>query len=307
MTVFTFSLTEAAFSQKNNLNYPKLNGNPFTINNLVGSPFVNTSLKSSLGFATSLQTKIPLQLLNDSTTLKIDADISYISGDFQYQYAIQDWALIWLNFSGLGRLGTNTASLFVSGVTANTNFETGMLFKIAEFKESIFSTSVRIVNSNSTILNIFSFFTAVIDSNYSQAGLVNNLNPLSGEIDLRTAFSPSPPWSLMSYIKGSYGENVDKLEIKDKFTYQLGASANYNLNIKDNIPIGIGAGIKLDSQSPTLEFTKRLTQFYMIQLAYTGRQDFILSLESLYTRIPVNFKDITINLSSFSFSWAYFF
>lgn len=307
MTVLTFSFTQNVFSQKSKLNYPKLDGHQFIINNLINSPFVNTNLKSSMGFATSLQTEIPLLLLSDTTTLKIDADISYISGNFQYQYAIQDWAAIWLNVSGIGRLGTNTATLFISGVTANTAFETGMLFKLAEFKKSIFSSSFRIKNSSSTILNIFPFITAVIDSNYADAKLVSNLNPLSGEIDVRSAYSPSPSWSLMSYVLGAYGENIDKLKTTNRFTYQFGVSANYNLNEKNNIPIGIGAGFKLDSQSPTLEYTKRLTQSYMFQLAYTGQKDFVLSLESLYTRIPVNFEDITINLSSFAFSWAYFF
>ncbi|MDQ3020434.1 MAG: hypothetical protein M3R36_07685 [Bacteroidota bacterium] len=276
----------------------------------MNSPFINTSLRSSLGFATSLSTEIPFLRINDSSSiLNVDADITYVNGNFQYQNAIQDWASIWINAGGVSRIGTNTASIFLSGVTANTFFEAGMLFKIKEFQKSLFSTSFRIKNTNSTILSIYPFIRSIIDSTYylGERNIVSSLNPLSGEIDLRVAFAPSKAWGMMSYVLGGYGENIESLEIKDRFNYEFGASANYNLNPGSNIPIAIGAGLKLNSSSPTLEYTKRLTQYYMIQLAYTGREDFFLSFESLYSRIPVNYRDVTIDISSFGFSWAYYF
>ena len=136
---------------------------------------------------------------------------------------------------------------------------------------------------------------------------MSSLNPLEGQFDVRAAFSPSKPWSISSYIQGSIGENIESFNIVNRFSYELGISATYNLNTKDNFPLAIGLGIKLDSQSPTLEYTKRLTQYYMLQLAYTGRKDFLISFESLYSRIPVTFRDLTINLSSFGLSWAYYF
>ncbi|MEO8209683.1 MAG: hypothetical protein ABI840_03910 [bacterium] len=311
--IIVFSgLPRISFSQNGSshkVNHPMLDGHDFIINNFIDNPFVTTNLSSGLGFATSLQTDIPLLRLGDTTTLKIDADISFVNGSFKYQHAIQDWAAIWINVSGIARLGTNTASIFVSGVTANTAFETGMLFRIKESKKSLFSSSIRIKNSSSTILNIYPFIRGLIDSTYPYAtkNLVNTLNPLAGEVDLRAAYSPSKYWNILSYFNGGYGENIEINEIKNRFNYEFGASVSYNLNPGNNIPLAIGTGLKFNSRSPTLEYTKRLTQYYMFQLAYTGRKDFTVSLESQYARIPVNYQDITIKLSSFAFSWAYYF
>lgn len=312
LIIIIFGLPRISFSQKGNSHKagnPMLNGHDFIINNFISSPFVNTNLKSSLGFATSLQTDIPLLRLEDTVNLEVESDITFVSGNFEYQHAIQDWASIWINVSGIARLGTNTASIFVSGVTANTAFETGMLFRIKESRKSLFASSVKIKNSSSTILDIYPYIRSLIDSTYQfQTGsLVNTLNPLSGSIDLRAAIAPNKEWGILSYIEGGYGENVDVDEIKNRFNYEFGASVNYNLNYSSNIPLGIGAGFKFNSQSPTLEYTKRLTQSYMLQLAYTGRKEFLLSFESLYSAIPVNFRDLTIKITSFAFNWAYYF
>lgn len=309
LTIIISGFPGKVFSQENKEDkpgYPILNGHQFIVNGLIKSPFVNTNLKSTLGFATSLSTEIPLLNVPNDSTLNFNADISFVNGVFEYQNAIQDWAAIWANFNGIARLGTNTASLFVSGVTTNTTFNVGMLFKIKEFRKSIFSTSLGIKNTSATILNIFPFITAIIDSTIPPS-LVTNLNPLIGEIDVRAAFSPGRPWSIMSYLKGSYGETIEKVSIVNRFNYEFGASATYDLNTKNQFPVALGAGFRIVSNSPTLEYTKRLTQYYMLQLAYTGRKDFSLGLESLYTRIPVNFRDLTINLTSFAFNWAYYF
>jgi hypothetical protein len=287
-----------------------LDDHDFIINNFIVNPFVNTSLKSGIGFATSLETEIPLVRLADSATnVKIIADITYASGQFNFQYAIKDWAAIWANFSGVARLGTNTASIFVSGVTANTAFETGMLFKILEYKKSLFSASFQIKNSSSTNLSIYPFIRTLIDSTYPNPTdhIVNSLNPLSGSVDIRSAYSPSKPWSILSFVEAGYGENLEVNKVVNKFEYALGASVNFNLKPKYKIPIGVGAGLKITSNSPTLEYTKIATQYYMLQLVYTGRKDFLITLESNYLRIPTYFNGVSIKLSSFSLGWSYFF
>ncbi|MBK8552751.1 MAG: hypothetical protein IPL53_17470 [Ignavibacteria bacterium] len=312
LIIFTFCLTVISFSQESqseNSDHPKLGGNKFILNNFINPPFITTKLSSNLGFATSLETEVPLLRLGDSSTVKIVADITYVNGNFQFQYALKDWAAIWLDMKGIARLGTNTASIFVSGVTANTSFETGMLFKIKEFKKSLFSTSFSISNSSSTNLNIYSFIKTLLDSTYPNPtnNIVNNTTPLSGSMDLRAAWSPSKPWSILSFVEAGYGENVQADETSNNFFYSLGASASYNFDHKHKIPLALGLGLKISSNSPTLQYTKIATQYYMIQLAYTGKKDFLISLESNYLRIPTIYQGVAIKLSSFNFSWAYFF
>lgn len=311
--LFFFCLTETSFSQNNKLNdpsNPKLDGHEFITNGFLKNPFISTSLKSSLGFATSLSSEIPLLKLDSSSNkVKVKADITFVNGNFYFQYAIKDWASIWLNFSGIARLGTNTPSIFLSGVTANSGFETGMLFKIKEFKKSLFSTAFSISNASSTNLNLFSFLKNLYNNpdNIDSVKIINNFTPLSGSLDLRFAYSPSKPWSILSYLGAGYGENIEVNKVSNNFSYVFGATVNYNFNDKYKVPIGIGTGFKISSDSPTLQYTKIATQYYLFQLAYTGKKDFLLSFEGDFLRIPTYWNDIAINTTSYSFNWAYFF
>ncbi len=314
LSVIILGIANPSFTQEikpHILNNPRLNGNDFIINGFIPNPFLTTHLKSGLGYANSISTEIPLLTFRGDTlqNLKLTADISYINGSFEYQNAIADWAAIYLNFGGIARLGTNTASILASGVTANTNFQIGMLFKLKEYKKSLFSTSFSIKNSTSTILNIYPFIKGLTDSTYQRATdhIVNNFNPLNATLDLRSAYSPSKEWSILSYLQGSYGETLDLDSIENKFSYIFGGSVNYNLNPVNRIPIAFGAGFKLTPLSPTLNYSLRLTQSYVIQIAYTGRKDFSLSFESNYVRIPVEYTNITLNLTSYAFNWTYYF
>jgi hypothetical protein len=316
-TVFTllffFCLINISYTQNNKLSSPgnpKIGGHEFITNSFLKNPFVNTKLGSSLGFASSLSSEIPLLKLDSSINkVKVKADITFVNGSFNFQYAVKEWAAIWLNFSGIARLGTNTPSILITGVTANTTFETGMLFKIKEFKKSLLSTSFSISNSSSTNLNLYSFLKNLYNnpSNIDSVKILNNFTPLSGALDLRFAYSPSKPWSILSYISGGYGENLEVNEITNNFSYVLGATVNYNLNDKCKVPIGIGTGFKISSASPTLQYTKIATQYFMFQIAYTGKDDFLLSFESDFLRIPTFINGIAINTTSFSLNWAYFF
>ena len=290
--------------------YPSLNKKMFILNGLIPNPFITTNLNSNLGFANSLETEIPLLRLDSSSnTVKITADITYANGRFGFQYAVKDWAAIYLTFSGIARIGTNAASIFASGVTANTSFNTGMVFKIKEFKKTLLSTGFSISNSSSTTLNIYPFIKTLLDSTYPEGtdNIVNSLTPLSGSVDFRFAYKPGKPWSILSYVETGYGENTDVDKTEDNFFYVLGATANYNFNYSCDFPLGVGAGLKFSSNSPTLQYTKKLTQSYMLQLVYTGKKDFTVSLESYYLTIPTIYDDITIKLTSINFGWAYYF
>jgi len=308
-----FSLTGNAFSQSGSSNdkyYPSLDKHKFILNNFLPNPFLTTNITSNIGFANSIETEIPLLKLDSVVNnVKVKADITYANGRFGFQYAVKDWAAIYLMFSGVARLGTNTASIFASGVTANTSFNTGMLFKIKEFKKSLITTGFTISNASSTTLNIYPFIKTLLDSTYPirTDNIVNTLSPLSGSVDFRFAYSPSKPWSLLSYVETGYGENTDVDKTEDNFFYVFGASVNYNFDHKSNFPLGVGAGLKFSSNSPTLQYTKKLTQYYMLQLVYTGKKDFTLSLESNYLTIPTLYDNITIKLTSINFGWAYYF
>jgi len=287
-------------------NTPKLNGNQFVLNNFIPNPFVKTYLNSSLGIASSLSTEIPDLLFDSTSNIELKADITYANGLFEFQYAVQDWAAIWLNVSGVARLGTNKASIFAAGVTVNSSFETGMLFKIIEFKKSLFSASVKLQNSSSTVVNLYPYIKGLLDSTAAKTALVNDYNPLFGGGDVRAAYSPNRAWNFLGFFQGGYGETVG-LNSGSIFSYQFGGTVNFNMNESNNVPIGITGGFKLNSVSPTLDDPGRLTQNYLFEIAYTGRDEFQLSLASNYLRIPVRVGNLTINLTSYSFNWVYFF
>lgn len=285
---------------------PQLDNHDFIVNSFVRNPFILTNLRTNLGFASSVETEIPL-LRIDSTSenLKIKGNISYINGLFEFQYAVKDWAAIWLNFSAIARLGTNIPSIFVSGITANTSFETGMMFKVLEFKKMLLSSSVSINNSGSTVVNIFPYLISLTDTIPGDK-LLNSYNPLTGSLDVRLAYSPGKRWSILGYAEGGYGETIGR-DIEDKFLSSFGGTVNYNLSINSKIPLSFGTGFRYNSNSPTLDDVNQWTQAYMLQIAYSGKRDFILSFEANYLRIPSKTFDITLNISSYGINWTYYF
>lgn len=292
------------------LKLPMLNGHKFITNSLIPNPFIKSKIQSNLGFANSLSTEIPLLRFGDTLSSKeVTADITYVNGYFEFDYAVKDWAAIWIKLGGIARIGTNTASIFVSGVTANTNFESGMLFKIIEFKKSMISSSIKIQSSSSTQLNIYEFLKNILDSNaYVQNNqLVKSFNPLTGKVDLRFAYTPSSKWSILAFIDGGYGEVINIDSIENKFSYSFGGSLNYDLGVTTSIPFGVGAAFMISSNSPTMQYYSNTTQSYMLQFIYTGSKDFFIELESNYVKIPTRFRDTVINLTSFNLGWTYFF
>lgn len=311
-----FCINKEVMSQKHDqseLYLPKLNGHKFISNTLIPNPFIKSKISSNLGFATSLETQIPLLRFdsligNGNNALELNADVGLATGAFEFSYAIKDWASIWINFSGIGRFGTNTATIFATGVTANSSFESGMLFKIKEFKTSMISSSIKIDNSNSTVLNLYQYIKNIIDStDLDRNNLTQNYNSLTGNIDLRFAYAPSPKWSILAFIDGGYGEVINVDSIENKFSYSLGGSVNYDLGLTTSLPFGIGGAVRINSNTPTLQYSTALTQYYMLQLVYTGSRDFLIGLESNYVRIPTKLQDVTINLSSFNLNWSYYF
>lgn len=300
-------LKESTFDDKDRFGTgPQMDGHDFIVNSFVKNPFILSHLKTNLGIATSIETEIPV-LTTDSTSgkIKINGSISYVSGLFEFQYAVKDWAAIWLNFSAIARLGTNVPSIFISGITANTSFETGMMFKIVEYEKMMLSSGISISNSGSTVISIFPYLQSLQDST-SNTKLLNNYNPLTGSLDVRLAWSPGKRWSILSYAEGGYGETIGQ-EAEDTYNSSVGASVNYNMSVNSKIPLSFGTGFRFNSNSPTLDNVKQWTQAYLLQIAYSGKRDFLLSFEANYLRIPTKTNDITLNLTSYGINWTYYF
>ncbi|MBV6479117.1 MAG: hypothetical protein HGGPFJEG_01878 [Ignavibacteria bacterium] len=300
-------IDDNVFNDKNRFGTgPQLDGHDFIVNSFIKNPFINTNLRTNLGYASSIETEIPLLQVDSSTTnKKIKGNISYLNGVFEFQYAVKDWASIWLNMSAIARLGTNVPSIFVSGITANTAFETGMMFRVLNYKKMLLSSSFSINNSGSTVISLFPYVVSLLDST-SNKKLIESHNPLLGSVDLRLAYSPHKKWSILGYLEGGYGEIIGK-EVDDRLFTTVGGTINYNLSINSNIPLSFGTGFRLSSNSPTLDDVDQWTQAYMLQLAYSGKRDFLLSFEATFLRIPTKNYNITLNVTSYGINWTYYF
>ncbi|MDQ3021200.1 MAG: hypothetical protein M3R36_11620 [Bacteroidota bacterium] len=303
----TAQILDDVFSDKTRFGTgPQLDGHDFIVNSFIKNPFINTNIRTSLGYATSIETDIPrLKVDSDTISKKLKGNISYISGLFEFQYAVKDWAAIWLSGSAIARLGTNVPSLFVSGITANTSFETGLMFKVLSYKKMLLSSSFSINNSGSSVISIFPYIVSQLDSTYDNK-LLESYNPLSGSVDVRLAYTPGKRWSILGYVESGYGEIIGK-DIDDRFFTSFGATANFNLSINSKTPLSFGTGFRLNSNSPTLDDVSQWTQAYLVQIAYCGKRDFLLSIEATYLRIPSRSYDLTLNLTSYGLNWTYYF
>ena len=86
---------------------PILNNFRFIPSEVVYDPFITTFIKLNVGSGTALDIKSYRKDWNTGSILDtLSGDITYISGELQFQLAVNDWLAFNLGAGGFGRLGT---------------------------------------------------------------------------------------------------------------------------------------------------------------------------------------------------------
>ncbi len=289
---------------------PHLANHKFVVNPMVSDPFIQTHFRNTLGFGQALDMDLPILVIDDETVWGIRGDLMFIGLDFEYQIAFKEWMAAFVNFNIYGRLGSGVQSMLAQGVSAATNMELGWMFRLHHGDRTMLSATVNLWNSSGTIVNFYDFLIGIIEEGglTPENQLVRKRPFLRGGGGLRYAWAASDLIGVNLLGEIAYGESVDRRE-SNKIYFNAGVSTDIDLrHTRVKIPVGFAVGGGVDSFPSGGDNTidRNLMQSFL-RISYTGRDDFLLSLDMTWSRFSMRQLDQTVNAAMTTINMKYFF
>ena len=258
---------------------PVLGEHKFMPNSVVKDPFIKTYIRNSVGIGQALDLDIPIVVIRDRTVFGLRGDLVFASLDFEYHHAVKEWLAVWGRFNILARLGNDTQSLLSQGLTANTGFEFGWLFKLMKKDNTMLSLSFSLENGSATIVNLLNFIDSIIGDDSSNVSLVNNVQSLRGGSGLRFAWAASKLFGF--YVTGEllYGQSAE-VRGDSEFSYNIGGVLDFDLNAVSDLPFGIQVGYKYVNFPSPGESTTGDLNIFLFRIGYNKTSDLSIAIES---------------------------
>ena len=307
LALVVLSLTPSASrAADEELRIPHLNGHQFTTNTLTGDPFVKTYIRNSLGIGQSVDLFIPVKEVGDPPVqYGLKGNLLKAILEFEYQQAVKDWVAFRVQVRVTGRLGTGAQSLLAAGVTANTGFEFGWLFKLAEGEKTALSGTLNLWNNSVTLIDFSRFVDGIIEG--EEEPLVRTVPSTRGGGGLRYAWAASDLVGFIFKGETGMGESVDRSSDSDEWFLNFAAAADFDLKTKTNVPLGLVLGYKFDTFPEGGEDLANAMHDAVFRISYTGTTDFLLSLDFNYGWFKLKDKDDSTKFTSTLLNLRYYF
>jgi hypothetical protein len=283
---------------------PRLAGHTFVPNRFAPDPFVKTYVRNSLGLGKVPDLVTPIIVIEGETVVGLQGDLLNAILEFEYQQAIQDWIAFRAQVRVVGRLGTGVQSLLAQGITANTGFEIGWLFKLAQGRRTMLSGTLNLWNSSTTVINLLDWAQGIVDG--VQVPLTRTVPSTRGGGGLRFAWAVSDLVGMNLFTEVGYGESVDHFN-DDEWFYRLAATVDFDLKTKTSVPLGFAVGYRqMSVPEGGGDFSGNVREV-LLRTAYTGSTDFRISLDMTWGQLPVTALDQTLKVVSTSINLRYYF
>jgi hypothetical protein len=286
-----------------------LNGHTFIPSNVIRDPFITTLVRTQTGggFATNVSRDVENEAI-DSLIDALTGDLAFMALEFEYQHGLTDWLAVRGSASGGARLGTGAQSVLAEGVTSNFTFEFGATARVLEREKWLLSGTLRIKPSTQYRLDILGFVRRAIEEGEisDDNSVVVRSEGIGGAVGFGTAYAPKPWLGFVVNGDLGYADTFSEDGRRD-LAWDIGGLASFDLNPLIGVPLGfIASGMQDSFVVDNSDITEKVTTFGW-GVAYTGRSDFSLSLETGHLRIPLIKADDTISATVFSFNLRYFF
>ncbi|MCK9995052.1 MAG: hypothetical protein KAH56_02095 [Candidatus Krumholzibacteria bacterium] len=306
LVLVVLTLTPSAGRAEEDLRIPHLSGHQFTTNTLTGDPFVNTYIRNTLGMGQSIDLFVPLiEIGNPPEKVGLTGDLLKAILEFEYQQAVKDWVAFRVQVRVTGRLGTGAQSLLASGVTANTGFEFGWLFKLAEGEKTALSGTLNVWNNSVTVVDFLGFVDGIV--NPPIPPLVKNVPTTRGGGGLRYAWAASDLVGFIFKGETGMGESIDRSKNSDEWFFNFAAATDFDLKTKTPVPLGLALGYKFDTFPEGGEDLADAKHDLVFRISYTGTTDFLLSLDFNYGWFKLKDRDKATKFTSILLNLRYYF
>jgi hypothetical protein len=288
---------------------PILNGFRFIPSDIVRDPFINTFIKLNFGGGTALDLQSYIRNIKGEVLDTLSGDITYISAEIEFQYAVNDWLSFNAIYGGNSRLGTNAYTLLTTGISYTSGYTLGSKIRIWQSEKMLLSGSAEYSSTDVTQFSIYEFAKDVyesggkIDSTTSSIITEDVLSKMFANVNY--AWAPTN-WLGFLGIAGFGAGEV--FQGKRMGIVRLGAGASIDFaNFGPlSFPIGILGSVRYNSYSESGEKVNNLF-IYGLRIGYTGHKDFDIGIENTYQNLKYLKNDQMIQTIVYAFKMRYYF
>lgn len=288
---------------------PILNNFRFIPSDIVRDPFINTYVKLNAGSGTALDLKNYVKNLDGEIIDTLSGNVTYLSGELEFQLAVNDWLAFALSYGGSGRLGTNAFTIITSGITYQTTMTLFGKARIWENDKMFLSGSIDYSSSDVTLYSIYDFVKKVQELNgdidSAKSYLLETETLPKAFINLNYAYAPADWFGLL----GVAGWGVAKpFENKQRGNLRLGIAASVDfLNVESiHFPLGLLVSARYNSFS---ENGSNIDNYVTLgfRIGYTGHKDFDIGIENTYSNLNYKKSDEKVKAMLIAFKIRYYF
>ncbi len=264
-------------------------------------------MKINVGTGLALDLNSYVKDLDGNIRDTLSGDLTYISGELQFQLAVNDWLAFNLGAGGSGRLGSNMYTILTSGISYTTFLTLGGKAKIWQNDNMVLSTTLDFKYQNIYLYSVYDFVKEVYEEGGfdSTSSLLEKDNISSTILNLNYAYAPTDWCGVLAQAGWGLGE---AFETKTRGNVRVGAAFSVDFDNVDAIefPIGILASVRYNSFGEGGSNVKDIFT-YGFKLAYTGHKDFDIGIENTYQSLSYMASDEKIKTILSSFSLRYYF
>jgi hypothetical protein len=280
--------------------FPSRNEHVFVPTTFIPDAFVDTELTFALGYSNSIATDIPLLGPSGQQIATVEGDQLFMNGSIEFNCALRDWIGFFARFNAVARSGSNTATIFASGLSAGSGFGLGWEFRLRETTASMLSGSVSVDRTSVTLIDVAAF----VDD--PDLGLSRTFTPLLGTVNARYAYGVNDLMGFSAFAGLGVGENPRE-NYDDSVFWKAGGVVSINLNDRYDAPLGFAMGLQTSSYPLGFENSDGNSWSGLASIAYMGRPDFALTLDITYERVPTDYHDVSVGYLGLAFGLTYCF
>jgi hypothetical protein len=287
---------------------PVLGGHAFVPYSAVDAPFITTHLRSTLGYGSAVDMKVAYKNLDGEIVKESQGDLLYTNLQLEYQQRVLQWLAINGQMLLNGRIGQDATTLLAQGITGVTGAQLTGVARVAERRNWLLSGTLGISSTNITGIRLLDFAREVVDSGKITPDnkLIRSGSATRGSVGLRFAQGLNGLFGYTLLAEEGFGDSFRDGE-SSASSYRLGGTVNFDFRPKYRVPVGLLAGYLVNSLAPIGGDINGNMESYLFQVAYTGRKDFSIALESSYSTVPLNQSNERLKFNATQLTMRYYF
>jgi hypothetical protein len=288
---------------------PILNGCRFIPSDIVKDPFINTFIKLNFGSGSALDLKAYVKNIKGEVLDTLSGDITYISAELEFQYAVNDWLAFNFLYGGNSRIGTSAFTLLTTGISYTSGYTLGTKIKILEGEKMLLSGSAEFSSTDVTLFSLYEFAKDVYESggriDSTTSSIITEDKLMRVFANINYAWAPNK-WLGILGMAGFGSADVFNAQTMGIVRIGAGASIDFDNFEPFSFPIGILGSIRYNSYAESGEKVNNLLT-YGFRIGYTGHKDFDIGIENTYQNLKYLKNDQTIQTILYAFKMRYYF